>query len=113
MSKPKLFRWILMLSFLAMLNIGNTSAADTSLPSYYPSSFQYEGFLREVGGDGTLMISGIQYNLSPNVLIHSLTTEHSSRFALRESQEVGFTANRDTRIITELWILPNGSVEGT
>lgn len=111
MPNPSLFRWILILSFLAMLNIGNTSAADTNLPSYYPSSFQHEGFLREISGDGTLMISGIQYNLSPNVLIHSLTTEHSSRFALNEGQEVGFTASRDTRVITELWILPKDSVK--
>lgn len=111
MANRNLFRWTLILSLFTLICLGNVSAADNKLPAYYPSSFQHEGILRDIGTKGTLIVSGNRYTLSPNALIHSLVTQHSSRFALKEGLEVGFTANRDTGVITEIWILPKGSVK--
>lgn len=102
------------ISFLASgtaFGRGETVSPGSGLPDYYPASFQNTGVINGVSGS-SLNISGLNYSLSPNVLIHSTMTEHSSRYDLGSGKEVGFTVdnNRNTRTITEIWILPSGTV---
>ena len=101
---------ILLLFIIVTLSFGYSLAANNKLPTYYPTSFEQKGFLRGIGSGGKITISGIKYTLSPNALIHSLTTQHSSRFALKAGQEVGFSINSSNHQIIELWILPKGSL---
>ena len=89
------------------------NSSSTGLPGYYPTAFQETGILSGTSSNGGLEINGISYSISPNVLIHSLSTEHSSRFALRDAKELGFSytvGNNNLRTITELWVLPLGTV---
>ncbi|MGH8501586.1 MAG: hypothetical protein ACREVE_03770 [Gammaproteobacteria bacterium] len=89
------------------------SASD--LPHYYPARFDGTGFLQAVEPSrNTLTIDALHYGLASNVPVHSLQTRFSSLSALRSGMEVGFTLRNggrsDRRIITELWVLPVGSV---
>lgn len=91
---------------------GDTVSSGNTLPEYYPASFQKTGLINGAGAGGSLNISGLSYSLSPNVLIHTTMTEFSSRHDLASGKEVGFTVNSDanSRVITEIWILPAGTL---
>jgi hypothetical protein len=105
--------------FLMLLSTGvafgsdSPLATNTGLPTYYPASFQNTGVLNSLGSN-TAIVSGLRYIISPNVLIHSLSTEFSSRYALREDKDIGFSHSSDAnnkRTITEIWLLPPGSAQ--
>lgn len=118
MSYRNLLQLILAATFVTFLSTGmafgrgETVSSDTALPDYYPASFQKTGVINGAGAGGSLNISGLSYRLSPNVLIHSTMTEHSSRYELVSGKEVGFTLNSDanSRTITEIWVLPAGTI---
>jgi len=84
----------------------------TQLPGYYPSSFQKTGVIEKVGTGGNIVIATAGYQLASNVLVHSPTTEFSSRYDLSAGKEVGFNlaGNGNSNTITEIWILPAGSI---
>jgi hypothetical protein len=87
-------------------------AEGTKLPAYYPSSFQEAGTIARLS-NSSMIISGMSYSLSMNVLIHSMSTEYSSRYELKTGKDAGFSFNTNAnnkRIITEIWLLPAGSV---
>ena len=103
---------LLLLSAGAAFGRDFTSASGEQLPDYYPSSFQGTGTLRTVSSRD-VVISGNGYALSMNVLIHSTATEHSSRYELVTGRDVGFSFGTDSdnnSTITEIWILPDGSL---
>ncbi len=110
----------LLAAALAMLVISGTAVARGlpadvrgALPDYYPASFQQTGVIRNTGGNNQLTVSGNRYGLSSNVLVHSLATEHDSRYALHVGAEMGFSFDHDAqgnRRITEIWILPAGTI---
>ena len=84
----------------------------TQLPDYYPASYQQTGIIDHVNSGGGIVISTVGYRLSSNVLVHSPTTEFSSRYDLSAGKEVGFnfTSNENSKTIAEIWILPAGSI---
>ena len=91
---------------------GEPIRSGSNLPSYYPSSFQATGILSETSTGAGLIISGLSYTLSMNVLIHTTSTEFSSRYALSAGKEVGFSFsdNGGSRTVSEIWVLPGGTV---
>lgn len=89
------------------------SSAIKDLPSYYPASFQKTGVIRDVGTDDTLVISGIKYQISPQTKIHTVDSQFASSWSLKTDAEVGFSFATDDakkRNISEIWLLPKGSV---
>jgi len=93
---------------------GLSTEVSAQLPSYYPSSFQKTGVIRNASIVNQLTVDGARYALSSNARIHTVATEHASRFSLAPGLELGFTYDRDAsgvRRITEIWILPAGSIK--
>lgn len=85
----------------------------TGLPDYYPTNYQKTGIIRDVLVGDTLIISGLKYQLSPNINIHSTSNQFSSRWVLKTGEEVGFSFTTDAannRTISEIWVLPKGRV---
>lgn len=112
-----LLKLILAITIISLLSTGTafgrgqTVTSEGGLPDYYPASFQNTGIISAFSGS-SIVIGGLSYSLSPNVLIHSTMTEFSSRYDLTAGKEVGFTLNSsgNTQSITEIWILPAGTV---
>ena len=99
------------LSTTALAQRASTSA--TGLPSYYPSSYQQAGVIREVNADNTLIISGLKYQISSSTKIHTIGTQFATTWSLKNNEEVGFSFTSDAannRSISEIWVLPKGSV---
>lgn len=97
----------------AMPILGLTISA-SQLPRYYPNRFQVTGVIFRMNNNGQITVSGSAqaYTLSPNALIHSMSTEFSSRHALSKGTEIGFSVNnRNRHTITEIWILPEGAIK--
>ena len=118
MSYKTFTRSTIAIVFLMLLSTGATFgsvymlAPGTKLPGYYPSSFQEAGTIARMSSS-KMVISGTSYTVSMNILIHSTNTEHSSRHELRTGKEAGFSFTTDSnnkRMITEIWLLPAGSV---
>jgi hypothetical protein len=84
----------------------------TGLPPYYPGSFDRQGVISAAGGS-EILVNAKRYQLDPNVRVHSLTTEFASRRALQGGTEIGFSTSagkNDVERITEIWVLPDGTV---
>ena len=99
-------------SDLPTINLEGAGFPGMQLPDYYPASYQQTGFIDQVISSGNIVISSVGYRLATNVLVHSPTTEFSSRYDLSAGKEVGFnfSSSGNVRTITEIWILPGGSV---
>ena len=87
----------------------------SGLPDYYSKSFQEQGIFQgfERSG-GTVLISARRYKLSNNIKVHTLNTEFASANSLRSGKDVAFQTDGSvgkTRIITEIWILPEGTAK--
>ncbi len=84
------------------------------LPSYYPESFQMKGVVNRVEvRRHYLVISGQKMSFDPNIKVHTLATEHASLYALRVGDPIGLNfldGDRRQRILSEIWVLPPGSV---
>jgi len=92
---------------------GSAAPADTRLPDYYPASFQNKGAIQGVEGSDTLIVNGVRYRLSPNVRIHTLDTESAPRQTLAAGLEIAFALgaiDQRGRTITEIWVLPAGTI---
>lgn len=81
----------------------------SNLPEYYPKRFENEGILHEVKHN-KVIINATAYQLVDNVIVHTLSTQYGSLNNLRKDMDIAFRL-MDTRVITEIWILPKGSVE--
>ena len=81
-----------------------------SLPSYYPSGFQKTGVLTEIRSQYDWVVDGIGIDVSRNVLVHTLATNFSSLYYIKQGMELGYRKNSDGEIV-ELWELPDGTVD--
>jgi len=101
---------ILMILALA----GTAGAAGAGqLPGYYPGQFDHKGVVTRAANGQTIMINAMRYKLDSNVRVHSLTTEFSSVRALTAGSDIAYRADEDRNgkvTVTEIWVLPSGSV---
>lgn len=115
----RLYRQLLATAFFALLSVSMVNAGEaiapssSNLPATYPASFQAKGI---VGGisSRTITVDGSRYTLSLSARVHSLSGNHASRLDLRGGTEIGFSFNRNAnnrRTITEIWILPQGTIK--
>lgn len=93
---------------LLMLLAG--SAAFAELPAYYPKDgFQRTGSLDGIDlGRQSIVINDAQYYLSNNAIVHSPTNFSVPFSRLRLGSVVGYKMAPNGRMVTELWILPDG-----
>ena len=88
-------------------------ASTSGLPAYYPANFQKTGIVREPPSSNRLIISGLKYQITSSTKIHTLSNQFSSSWSLKNGEEVGFTFTSDAaknRTISEIWVLPKGSI---
>ena len=100
-------------SGLPTINIDTgAGASSTQLPKYYPTSFQGTGTIHALSSNSiTITGSTDSYSISPNILVHSMSTEFSSRRELRRGKQIGYSFTNgmnNKRTITEIWFLPRG-----
>jgi hypothetical protein len=96
-----------------LLLVTAASVQAQSLPHYYPNSFDRQGIITSTGSS-EIFVSAQRYQLDANVRVHSLATEFASRRLLRGGAEIGFTTARGKKgvtKITEIWLLPDGTVK--
>lgn len=91
--------------------LSTESDSSTTIPSYYPSHFQKLGVLTEIRSQYDWVVNGISIKVSRNVLVHSLVTNFSSLYAIKQGMELGYRKNSQGEI-AEVWQLPDGTVEG-
>lgn len=87
-------------------------AAASSLPAYYPESFDRWGVVNQVDSDNrTLVVSDIKVPLSLNLKVYTPTTRFGTIQSLQPGMKIGFgtTGSRAVRsgAVSELWVLPN------
>jgi len=108
---------------IAMIISSNIATADTTntsyqrkstvsaqLPSYYPSHFPALGVLTEVRGRYDWVINGKAIKVSSNILVHSLVTNFSSMYSIKQGMELAYRVDKDGEI-TEVWALPIGAID--
>lgn len=110
MSKIK---FVLLIVFL--LGLSTSVWCKGVLPEYYPNFFSNEGLLQEVeDGGSTLIINATAYKVGHNMKVHTRYNSFASRNSLQKGMELGFTLNDPSakrKVVTEIWVLPKGSVE--
>ena len=82
----------------------------TPLPSYYPSHFPKLGVLTNINGQYDWVVNGIKIKVSNNVIVHSLVTNFSSLYSIKQGMELAYRKNTAGEI-AEVWQLPNGSID--
>lgn len=102
-------------SSLPTVNVDLGIGIKTSeMPEYYPASFQRTGKIYSVGTSNIdITGSSESFSLSANILVHSMSTEFLSKRDLKRGQEVGysFVKGMDGKsVVTEIWILPSGTL---
>jgi hypothetical protein len=100
---------------LAMAQRGAVNIQRT-MPDYYPDTFQRAGKITGIRSRDVVIISGRKYSIDANTKLHTERTEFATRSIISMGEEVGFSFITDAannRTITELWILPIGSVRGS
>lgn len=114
-----IYRQLLATAFIALLSVSMVHAAEPPVPSSnplppsYPSTFQAKGIVGQVSSR-SISVSGSRYRLAISAQVHSLSGNHASLLNLRGGTEIGFSFERNTnnrRTITEIWILPQGTVK--
>jgi len=87
-----------------------SSSVRINLPSYYPSHFHKLGKLTEIRGQYDWVVNGTAVKVSSNVIVHSLVTNFSSLFSIKQGMELGYRKNSQGEIM-EVWQLPAGSIK--
>ena len=85
------------------------STVSAQLPSFYPSHFPALGVLTEIRGQYDWVINGIAIKVSPNILVHSLVTNFSSMYSIKQGMELAYRVNKDGQV-AEVWGLPDGAI---
>ena len=84
------------------------SAIARDYPDYYPK--QGVGRAGEIDavhfGENRVVIDDIPYQMSTDVVVHSLTAYSVSKFRLRPGVKVAFQVG-SSRTITKFWLLPH------
>lgn len=97
------------------LTLSAPLAGAVDWPAYYPERMPREGVVGSVSpGRGQIEINGMRMSVDGNARVHSLTTEFSSLRSLKPRDAVGYRTKQDRngrKVVTEIWILPEGSVE--
>lgn len=108
---------ILLLLFHAMA-VANAARSELhsgiKLPTYYPNQFQHTGMISSLENDNSIIISGLRYKIASYLKLHTSATEYATRRSLRAGDEVGFSTMagyNNSLKVTELWVLPKGSVK--
>ena len=107
-----MYRILRQLIVLASLGLGTVAAAAQALPPYYPASYDYSGIVDSTRGSH-LIVGASSFAVDSNVRVHTLDTEFASLRALQPGTEVGLKFNDkpgQRRKITEIWVLPKGTV---
>ena len=86
------------------------SIVSAPLPSYYPSHFQAVGVLTDIRGSYDWMINGKIIKVSNNVIVHSLVTNFSSMYSIKQGMELAYRKNKQGEV-AEVWALPDGSID--
>lgn len=105
------FMAIMLLASPAVYSDDDDSTSPNGLPSYYPADFQKRGVLTKIRSQYHWEVNGIQIRVSSNVLVHSLASNFSSLYYINQGMELGYRKDSSGEI-TEVWELPNGTVDG-
>ena len=83
------------------------SATASDFPAYYPKDgIGRAGVIDAVHLDeNRVVIDDVQYRLSEDVVVHSLTSYSVAKSRLRPGMKVAFKAG-GSRVITKFWLLP-------
>lgn len=87
-----------------------SNTVSVSLPSYYPSHFPELGVLSEIRSQYDWVVSGIGIKVSNNVIVHSLVTNFSSLYSIKQGTELAYRKNPSGEI-AEVWQLPPNSID--
>ncbi|MEA2078986.1 MAG: hypothetical protein U9P00_03860 [Pseudomonadota bacterium] len=101
------------LSTLALMSTVAGVDAGDGLTGYYPQRFDHRGIVARVSA-GEIVVSARRYALDANVRVHTLNTRFASPRALASGTEIGFNTSsgkQGVSKITEIWTLPDGTVE--
>lgn len=96
-----------------VLSLLSWNVAAEGLPDYYPASFDQTGILHAVSSGRFIEVNARRYALDSGARVHSTVTKFSSVRALTPGLEVGFNWKKNERggyTVTEIWVLPEGSV---
>ena len=116
--------FIITLGYLATMTINTSIAfADSNttgyqrkstvaaqLPTYYPSHFPSLGVLTEIRGTHDWAINGTSIKVSPNIIVHSLVTNFSSLYSVKQGMELAYKVNKQGEV-AEIWQLPDGAID--
>lgn len=86
------------------------NTVSVALPSHYPDNFQRLGVLTKIRDRHDWLVNGISIKVSQNVLVHSLESKFSSLYSVKQGMELGYRLN-SRREISEIWLLPAGTVD--
>lgn len=105
---------VLLWGFTSNVLAERSSVNTATLPAYYPGQFQHTGKISDIETSNSIIISGLRYNIASYAKLHTKATKYATLGSLQVGHEVGFTATtgyNNSRKITELWVLPAGSVK--
>ena len=80
------------------------------MPPHYPSHFQALGVLTDIRGQHDWVINGNAIKVSSNVLIHSLVTNFSSMYSIKQGMELAYRVNKNGEV-AEVWAMPAGAID--
>ncbi|HEC17807.1 MAG TPA: hypothetical protein ENI97_00495 [Gammaproteobacteria bacterium] len=109
-----LFAFLMLALFSLSPTYAEEPPVERNLPAGYPSAFQARGIVGGIRSSHEIIVEGSRYALSIKVQVHSPSSRHASIMDLRPGTEIGFSYDRggnNTRTITEIWVLPPGSIE--
>jgi len=86
------------------------STVSATLPAYYPSHFPALGVLTELRGQYDWVIDGKAVKVSSNIIVHSLVTNFSSLYSIKQGMDLAYRKNKQGEI-SEVWQLPERSVK--
>ena len=110
---------LVMLSNTNLVNADDTtstayqrpSTISVQLPPHYPSHFPKLGKLSEIRGSHDWVINGKAIKVSSNVIIHSLVTDFSSMYSIKQGMALAYRENKQGEVM-EVWELPKDSFRG-
>ena len=86
------------------------TTVSAQLPAYYPSHFPAVGVLTEQRGQFDWVVNGKTMEVSPNVIVHSLVTNFSSLYSIKQGMELAYRIDNQGRM-AEIWALPMGTID--